>query len=140
MLSVAVKDFLVANSIGTYGTDIFIRVMPDTPDDAICIFDEPGTINTENLRYDLDNFGYEIMFRGSYAWVMDKLFKVHRITPQWTGDYTITVEGNDYDVSILETFTQTTPAFIENDDKGRVVYTAHYESECSIGATSRTST
>lgn len=140
MLSIAVKDFLVANSIGTYGTDIFVRVMPDTPNNAICIFDEPGTIATENQRYDLDNFGYEIMVRGSHSWVMDKLFKIHRIIVQWDGDYTLTFEGNSYSVSILETMTQTTPAFVENDDKGRAVFTAHYESECSIGATSRTST
>lgn len=132
MLSTAYKDFLVANSIGTYGTDLFIRVMPDEPDDAICIFDEPGTILTENLRYDLDNFGYEIMVRGSYSYVLAKVKAIHKITPQWTGTYD--------SIEVLETFTITTPAFIENDDKGRVVYTAHYESECSIGATSRTST
>jgi hypothetical protein len=40
----AVGDYLVANSFGVLGTNLFLAVMPDKPDDMTCVYEATGNI------------------------------------------------------------------------------------------------
>jgi len=125
MIANGLAEYLATLSVGTTGVDLFIRSMPDTPDNAICLYDEPGFVLQESHTFDEDAFGSQITTRGSYTFAHDKILEIHRIITNITG----TFDG----IEIRQTTIQTSPSFVENDDKGRAVYSAHYEHHCKIG-------
>ena len=125
MLATGLKDYAVSEGVGVFGTDLFIRIMPDRPDNAICIFDEPGQPTAEMNSYDADSFGSQWLIRGSYTFAKEKVLEIHRKIVGLSGIY----DG----IHILDTHIQTEPAFVENDEKGRAVYSMHYTHDCSIG-------
>lgn len=129
MIETSYKDFLESESLGTFGTNLFIRQMPDSPDNAICVFLSTAPQGVEHLRYDLNNTGVKVMVRGSHSFCETKITAIDKVIHQFTGTYN--------SIEIEETLMQTPWTFVENDDKGRAVYTATFESEYSIGATSR---
>lgn len=105
--------------MGTLGTDLFVRRMPDSPDDCITVYDETGVVLDQNHYDNSDSFGTMIKVRGSYSFVKDKMLAIHR-SVAGLGDVWL---DNLY---ILDTRIQTPPASIGNDDKGRAEYTVHY--------------
>jgi hypothetical protein len=125
MISLSLKDYAVEKGIGTFGADLFVRQMPDTPDNCVCIFDESGVITPEMHSYDADSFGTHWLVRGSYSWASAKVLEIHRKVTNMSGVYA--------GISILVTFIQNEPMFVENDDKGRAVFSIHYTHDCSIG-------
>lgn len=125
MLSDELAEYAAAEGIGTLGVDLFTRLMPDRPDNAICIYDEPGIVTAEMHSMDADSFGSHWMIRGSATWVKAKIFEIHRRLPSLSGEF-----GG---IHILDTHIQTPPAFVENDSRSRAVYSAHYIHDCSIG-------
>jgi hypothetical protein len=124
MLSDSLATYAESVGIGTKGVDLFARIMPDSPDNAVCIFDEPGPVTTEMHTFDADMLGTHWMVRGSYTWAMAKVMEIHRKVSNLHGEYGF---------YILQTFIQTSPAFVENDDKGRAIYSVHYTHDVSIG-------
>lgn len=124
MVSEDIMTYLASQAIGVPNTDLFIRQMPDEPDNCITIYDEAGSVVTEAQNYDVDVLGSQIMVRGSYAYASDKILEIHRHLSGWS------FSGN---IEILSTHIQTEPAFLENDDKGRAKFTAHYEHYSKIG-------
>lgn len=131
-IELAWKDFLVAESIGVYGTSLFVSKMPEEPDNNVTIFMQSAPQGTEHQRYDLENTGIKVMIRGSHSYCSSKIVAIQSVAPQMSGTYN--------GLLIRETLIQTPPTFIEVDDKGRRIYTINYESEYSLGGTSRTST
>lgn len=130
-IELAYKDFFEAEGIGTYGTDLFVSKMPESPNDNITLFMQTAPQGTEHQRYDLENTGIKVLIRGSHSYCSSKIVEIEKVTPQMSGTYN--------GMYIKETLRQTPPTFIEQDDKGRRLYSINYESEYSIGATSRTS-
>lgn len=130
-IELAYKDFFEAKSIGTYGTDLFVSKMPESPDDNITLFMQTAPQGAEHQRYDLENTGIKVLIRGSHSYCSSKIVAIQKVTPQMSGTYN--------GILIKETLVQTPPTYIETDKKGRRLYSINYESEYSIGATSRTS-
>lgn len=129
-IELAYKDFFEDKGIGTYGTNLFVSVMPEEPDDNITLFMQTAPQGTEHQRYDLENTGIKVLIRGSHSFCSSKIVAIQQVTPQMSGTYN--------GILIKETLVQTPPTYIETDDKGRRMYSINYESEYSIGATSRT--
>lgn len=125
MIANGIADYIAGQGIATLRTELFVSRMPDSPDNAICVFDEPGTSLPEHQDYDSDSFGSMIMVRGDYSFVKEKLIAIHRAVPALSGTYD--------DIRIIDTKIQTEPAYIEVDEKGRRVYTVHYEHYCNLG-------
>ncbi len=125
MLSTAIKDHLQAQGVGTFGTDMFVSIFPDTPDNAFCIFEESGPVLPEMSSYDANNFGVNIIVRGSYSYCKTTLFALLRNLPMLSG----TLD----DIRIIDTRIQSFPQFIEVDEKGRRRYSVHFTSYCNIG-------
>lgn len=132
MIELSYKDFLVDQSLGTYGDDLYVSEMPEQPNNAVCLYLSTAPQLTEHQRYDIDQSGVKIMIRGTHSFCQAKMLAIQKVLPQMDGTWN--------SIEIHETFIQTPFAFIENDDKGRAIYTGTFESEYSIGATSRTAT
>lgn len=124
VVSEDIKTYLASQAIGVPGTDLFVSLMPDKPDNCIAIYDEAGSIPVEAQNYDVDVLGSQIMVRGDYEWASDKILEIHRHLTGWS------YSG---DIEIKSTHIQTEPAFLENDEFGRAKFTAHYEHYSSIG-------
>lgn len=125
MIATGIKDHLVAQGVGTFGTDLFVSQMPDTPDNVMCVFDEAGPVLPEMSSYDADNFGTMIMVRGSYSFVKAKMIAIHRAVTSLAGTFD--------SIRIIDTHIQSEPKYIETDNKGRRVYTVHYTHYCNLG-------
>lgn len=63
-----IKDILVADGIGTFGTDLFVSLEPSSPDACVTVFDSGGFDSEANYVYDRptvmvrirgDVFGYQ---------------------------------------------------------------------------------
>jgi hypothetical protein len=39
----SVGDYLVTNSLGTLGTDLFLGTLPDSPDECVAVYENAGT-------------------------------------------------------------------------------------------------
>ena len=73
--SVDIKDMLVSDGIGTFGTDIFIGREPDEPNNCITIYDTGG--GEPNAKWREDNPTIQIRVRNSsYESGYDKIIGV----------------------------------------------------------------
>lgn len=124
MLARGLANYIADQGIATEDQDLFFRLMPDSPDNAICVYGEAGLITSEMHSYQADSFGSKWLIRGSYAWAQEKTDQIHKAIAGLTG----TIDG----IYILATFIQTSPAFAENDDKGRAVFSIHYIHDCEV--------
>ena len=119
MISAGIATYLSDKGLGVLNTDLFVRTMPDTPNNCITVYDEPGVVLNQNHYDNSDSFGTMIKVRGSYAYVKDKILAIHRhvagLGELWLDD-----------MYLLDTRIQTAPASIGNDDKDRAEYTVHY--------------
>lgn len=125
MFATGLKDFLVSESVGTFGTDLFVSMFPDTPNDAMCIFDEAGPVLPEMSSYDANNFGTQIIVRGSYSYCKGRILTILRKVPMMAGVYN--------DMRVIDTRIQSFPQFIEVDSKGRRTYSIHFTHYVNIG-------
>lgn len=118
MIAGGIQTYLIDQSIGD-SSNVFVRSMPDSPDNCITIYDEPGVVLNQNHYDNSDSFGTMIKVRGSYAFAKDKILSIHR---HIAGLGELLLDG----MYLLDTRIQTAPASIGNDDRGRVEYTVHY--------------
>jgi len=125
MIATGLKDYLEAESVGTFGTDLFISKMPDTPNDVLCIYDQTAPVLPEMSSYDANNFGTKILVRGSYSFCKTTILALLRKIPMLAGVYD-SIQIID---SRIEGFTE----FIEVDDKGRRLYSLNFSHYCNIG-------
>lgn len=77
--AVDIKDFLESSEcgVGTFGTDIFIGIMPETPDACICISDASG-LKPES-RYEWEYPGLQVLVRkaeGNYVTAREKIIQI----------------------------------------------------------------
>lgn len=127
MIANGIRIFIEAETDLVFDTNLFVKEMPDSPDNAVCVYDEPGTVLDQNHYDDSDSFGTMIKVRGSYSFVRDTMLLIHRAVPMLGGQ---TLDG----LFVLDTRIQTPPGSIGNDSKGRAEYTVHYEHYVKIGS------
>jgi len=127
MIADGIAQYIDNQGLYTLGTNLFVSSMPDAPDDAICVYDEPGTTVNQNHYDNSDVFGTKIMFRGSHSFIREALVKVHR-NIAGLGDVTLD------SLYLVDTRIQTPPGDIGNDDNGRRRYTVHYDHYVKVGS------
>jgi hypothetical protein len=132
MIGKGIATYLEAQGVGSIwdpdtnpNGDIFVSVFQDTPNNAFCIFDEAGPVLPEMSSYDANNFGVNIIVRGSFSYCFTTIIALLRNLPMLSGTYD--------DIRIIDTSIQSMPQFIEVDDKGRRRYSVHFLSYCNIG-------
>ncbi len=125
MIATGLKDYLEAESVGTFGTDLFISKMPDTPNDVLCIYDQTAPVLPEMSSYDANNFGTKILVRGSYSFCKTTILALLRKIPMLAGVYD--------SIQIIDSRIEGFPEFIEVDDKGRRLYSLNFSHYCNIG-------
>lgn len=113
------KDYLATKKVGTFNTDLFVSSMPDSPDDAICLYEETGMVDGYHCDYGVDWIGMQVMTRGSYTFASSTIWEIHNLI---TG----TNKKDTDNYYLVTSTTQTPPAQVDIDTKGRRVYTAHY--------------
>jgi len=125
MIATGLKDYLEAQSVATFGTDLFISKFPDTPDNALCIFDQTAPNLDEMSSYDANNFGTKILVRGTYSFCKTTVLALLRNIPMLSGEYD--------SIRIIDTRIESFPEFIEVDKKGRRLYSLNFSHYCNIG-------
>jgi hypothetical protein len=119
------KDIIEAEGLGTTydpstapNGDIFISQNPDK-NDVIILYDEVGVPDAVDNAYARDGYGLMVMTRGSYSYAKEKIWDIHRALVGRT------LESHT-DGTLVQCMIQSPPQYVENSDKGRRVYTAHY--------------
>ena len=114
------KDIIESEGLGTFGTDLFISQNPDV-DDATILYDEVGISDPVDNAYARDGYGLMVMTRGSYSYAKDQIWNIHRALVGRSME-------SHADGTLVNCMIQSPPQYVENDDQGRRVYTAHYVS------------
>ena len=99
--------------------DLFVGLMPDSPDNCITLYG--GSAPTEGYQqaYGSAWMGIKVMVRGNYVWADDKIWE---IDDQITG-----LSEKHFDKVYLKVVQrQTAPEHIDLDDKGRSIFTSYY--------------
>lgn len=81
----AIGDYLEAHDYGTLGTNIFLGMMPDSPDECIAVFEDQGgsprfSLGTGGIQIDEPNL--QIMFRSArddYPGARDKAETIRQL-------------------------------------------------------------
>jgi len=63
----AVGDYLQAEGVGTLGTDLFLAVMPESPDACVCVYETQGFAPQETMgaaAFAVDRPGLQVICRG----------------------------------------------------------------------------
>lgn len=64
----AVGDYLQAQNQGTLGTNLFLAVMPESPDACVCIYDTPGLspmMTMGSSAFAVEQPGLQVITRGA---------------------------------------------------------------------------
>ena len=103
---------------GTFGTDLFTSLMPEKPDNCIVLYDEPGSVQPYQHDYGSDWVGLHLLMRGTYPYV-ETIWDIHN---------TIVAYENigSTKFTLVRGMVQTVPSQVDIDDKGRLVWSAHY--------------
>lgn len=81
----AVGDYLQAQGVGTLGTDLFLAVMPETPDACVCVYETQGFAPQETMgsaAFAVDRPGLQVICRGArgdYPGARDKAVSVRNL-------------------------------------------------------------
>jgi hypothetical protein len=114
-----IGTYLATKSIGTVGTDIFLGLMPDQPDNCIALFEYAGS--PPDLHWDGEYPGLQVRVRNkSYATartkigeVMEKLHGLHEQTLSGTRYLLIKARGS--------------PEVLKRDNNNRVELFVNFE-------------
>jgi hypothetical protein len=74
----ALGDYLQTQSQGTLGTNLFLGVMPESPDAVVCLYEGPGLAPMETMgvsAFAVDQPGLQVIsrgLRGDYPGARDK--------------------------------------------------------------------
>lgn len=121
MIGQYVKDYLVAEGYGTYGTDLFLGYRPDSPDDLTVLYEETAPPLAESQGYAIDTMGIQVLVRNNvYAIAKAKLKEAHSLLAAFRGE--LTPEAPH----VRETYITTVPSSVGSDENNRKLWTAHY--------------
>jgi uncharacterized radical SAM superfamily protein len=115
MISEGIKNWLEAEGFGT----VNVSMMPDKPNNTIAVYDETAPVADYMHSFGSDNFGLQIITRGSYQFAKEKILDIHKAITMLGG-----VEVDE--ILIVDTQIQTPPAQLSTDKDGERMFTAHY--------------
>lgn len=114
-----IGQYLQTNSIGALGTDLFLSQMPDSPDDAIALYEYAG--NTPSRMGDNRRPGLQVKVRGDYETARAKIDEIYTLLSKIGNEYEddapegVTINGTTY----LHFETVQEPFPLGVDDNGR---------------------
>jgi len=117
-----IKDILEDDSVGVFGTDIFIGIMPELPDSCICLSDNQGLGKPES-RYEWDYTGVQVLIRGAeggyqavYAKAVAVKVSLHGLVNETVNSaiYKMIQAGHD-------------PLYLGVDNKNRPMFSINFE-------------
>lgn len=121
MIGEYVKDYLVAEGYGTYGTDLFLGFRPDDPNNLTVLYEETAPPLAESQGYAIDTMGIQVLVRNKdYSTARTKLKEAHKLLAGFRGTL---ATGAPH---VRETYITTTPSSIGSDENNRKLWTAHY--------------
>lgn len=120
MISQFIQKYLADEGILTFGNDLFVGHLPDMPNNCISLFDEAGSAEDYMQAYASDSIGLQILGRGNYLWLSDKMWEIHRAILGLTEQ-----AFSKYHVKVIQV--QSVPQHLGLDPKGRNEMTSHYD-------------
>jgi hypothetical protein len=115
-----IATYLIAQGQATaVGTDVFLDTRPDTPDNAVCVFEYAGEPST--IQDDLSRRVQILVRNKSYATGRAKAWDIHAALDKPEAR-TLTMNGRRAWVRALQP-----PFKLETDDKGRAVFVFNLE-------------
>ena len=121
MMAEAVARYLAAQGEGTWGTDLFLAVQPDEPDDNVTFMDEGTAALPESQALQVDQVGVQVLVRAAaYEDARSKIWSIHKKLLGFGGElYT----GFPI-VSMIGI--QSIPQYAGPDERSRHEWSAHY--------------
>lgn len=125
MLLDDIKDYLVSNGIGVFGTDIFIGTLPPSPDDCIALFEYAG--EPPDLHWDGEYPGLQVMARGAkYPTARAKIEQVKNLLHGVTEEV---INGTRY----LLIHARHSPETLGKDENGRQLFVVNFRIIKEVG-------
>lgn len=121
----AVGDYLQAQGIGTLGTDLFLAVMPESPDAVVCIYETQGFAPVETMgaaAFAVERPGLQVIARaarGDYPAARDAAVAVRNLL---AGLVESTVSG----VHIMRVSAEGSPLPMGEDQNGRPMISCNF--------------
>lgn len=113
------QTYIPNNTSLVFGTDLFVSLLPDEPDNCIALFKESGVREPYMNEYASNSRGMLVQGRGSYSFLIDKMLEIENNIDNLTE-----IDATDFrmkscrmDQGIQQ---------IEIDSQGRRVWTSHY--------------
>ena len=78
----------------TFGTDLFVSNLPDSPDDCVAVYDAPG--DSPEQGSDIYRPGIQIQVRGASDSYSDTWSEAFNIREELDGKYNVTKNGSCY--------------------------------------------
>jgi len=120
-----IGTFLQSQGIGTLGTDIFLGLMPDKPDNCIALFEYAG--EPPDLHSSLEYPGLQVLVRNeSYAAGRQKIEQVRSVLHGLTEAM---INGRRY----LLVQAKQSPESLARDENGRAVFVCNFRVMKEIG-------
>lgn len=114
-------QYLATNSIGTEGTDLFIGVLPATPDNAVMI-DQTGGVEPDKYL-PIKQPTIQIIVRNkSYTDGLDKITAIYDLLHQFK-DYQSLETGG---VDVMQIMALQEPTHLQQDDNFRHIFTVNF--------------
>jgi hypothetical protein len=125
MILEALGDYLVTNSLGTLGTNIFLGKMPASPDYCITIYEYEGMQPKESFgtaAYDVDMPRIQVVVRGArddYPTARNKVDTIRQLLASLT-DTTIST------INIMRVEATGSVGLVGLDEKSRPIMSANF--------------
>jgi len=119
--SVDIKDRLVSQSVGTFATDLFIGIMPESPDACVSIRDMTGP--PPELRYELDYPSIQILIRGAKGAYPTAFAKAQAVHNALHGVVNTTINLTRY----LLISAAHSPAYLGDDSLNRPLFSINFD-------------
>jgi len=120
-----IKDLIDADSdLGlTFGTDLFVSEMPETPDACVCVYDTGGFPPDPNHTYDHPSVQVRVRgAKGKYRDAYVRANDIKKLLHQTTNE---TADGSRY----LGIFAGSDVLFVGYDDNHRPLLTVNFNCE-----------
>ena len=125
------EDQGVVSRTGTGAPLATVNHRPDTNDLMTSIYSESAPQEQDTHHFDSDRIGVQFLTRSpNTRAAYDLAWDIHRKLTA-LGDLEVTEDSQT--INIVDTHIVNPPTFLENDEKGRVVFTSHYAFRINIG-------
>lgn len=114
MIAKGIKEYLESKGFDT----VYVSSMPDVSD-VVCLYDEPAPVFDYQHSFGSDNFGVQVIAKGSYNFARNKIYDIHKAVTMLGGE---TLDG----ILVVDTQIQTQPSQLDIDSEGERKFTAHY--------------